>query len=145
MGLGGGLTLAGPRAALSLPSSAGEERKYKENLVDRDKDKLEASGSHCCIPPLCQTSPPKPSADCDPQTSEDGIPVASLTFPGELWVCQAGCCPLPETVPPLEPAKQHGLNANRIRIGLFALARTSARVSHSFLMVNLGLASETNP
>lgn len=52
MGLGGGLTLAGPKAALSLPSSAGEQRKYQGNLVDGDKDELETPGSHPCIPPL---------------------------------------------------------------------------------------------
>lgn len=45
MGLGAGLTLAGPRAAPSLPSSAGEQREYKEKLEDRDKDKLEASAA----------------------------------------------------------------------------------------------------
>lgn len=51
-GIGRWLTLAGPTAALSLPSSSGEQRKYKEKLMDRDKDELEGSGSHSCVPPL---------------------------------------------------------------------------------------------
>lgn len=48
------------------------------------------------------------------ETCKDIEPVASWAFPGGLWIYQLGCCPLPEAVPPQEPGKQQGLNANRI-------------------------------